>query len=71
MQFHVYVLVLATFKGIKSGKYKRHFFGGRVEPNCRDMRKDKETDNGQDYIEGNRVNYDSRRYVKGNGNKTW
>ena len=30
-------MVIATFKGIGSGEYKRHFFGGKVNPNCVDI----------------------------------
>ena len=33
-KFEFYVLVLATFDGIKSKKYRRHFFGGKIDPRC-------------------------------------
>ena len=32
--FDFFVLVLATFNGIKSKEYQRHFFGAKVNPNC-------------------------------------
>ena len=72
-QFHVYVIVLATFEGMTSQKYKRHFFGGKIDPHCEDIQKD----HSHDYSSGIRIgvhdeyeiDYDTHDIE--HWNKTW
>ena len=66
--------MLATFKGLRSGKYKRHFFGGKVEPNCVDTGTtpiDDELRNDEEqYLEYEQYEL-QKQYEHGVANKDW